>query len=148
MTEAIFWMIIGLFDWRHEGDDDAVIEPAVIALSQKSEEEIIRFEEILAEKLFALDTLAHAKEIGEEAYADNGQYFSADWFLYSRCVVVANGRELYDEVLKNPSSFPKDLEFESLLSVGPAAYERKTGKEYSHTTKLSYETYSNRTGWQ
>jgi len=148
MTEAVFWMIISLFDWSHEGDDEAVIEPAIVALSQKSEEEILQFEEILAEKLFALDTLAHAKEIGQEAYVNDDEYFSPDWFLYSRCVVVANGKELYDEVLKKPSSFPKDLEFESLLSIGPAAYERKMGKEYNHTTKLSYETYSNKAGWQ
>lgn len=147
MNEAVFWMIISLFNWDKAGDDEAVIEAAIVELSKKSESEILQFEEILAEKLFELDTLAHAKEIGEEAYVNENEYFSADWFLYSRCVVVANGKELYNEVIKNPSAFPNDLEFEALLSIGPMAYERKTGKEYNHTTRLSYETFSNKAGW-
>ena len=148
MTEAAFWMIIALFDWSHEGNDEAVIEPAVIELSKKSIDEIFQFEEILAQKLHALDNRAHAKEIGEESYINESEYFSPDSFLYSRCVVVANGQDLYTEVLSNPESFPKDMEFESLLYVGSSAYERKTGKEYNHVTTLSYETYSNIAGWK
>jgi len=148
VTEAVFWLIISLFDWSKSGNDAAVIEPAVAELSKKSEPEIVAFEEILAQKLYALDTVAHAKEIGEEAYVGNSKHFSSDWFLYSRCAVVANGLTVYERVLANPKTFPKDLEFEAILSVGPAAYKRKTGKEFSHVTKFDYETYSNKAGWQ
>ncbi len=148
MNETIFWLIISLFNWDNAGDDEAVIEPAIAELSNKSEREILQFQEILAEKLYSLDTITHAKEIGEEAYVNEDKYFSPDWFLYARCVVVANGKELYNEVLRNPRSFPKELEFESLLYVAPSAYKRKTGKEYNHVTQLSYETYSNKAGWK
>lgn len=148
MNEVVFWSIISLLNWDASGDDEFVIEPSVVALMEYSAQDIIEFEEILADKLFRLDTLAHARNIGEEAYTDGSNYFSADWFLYSRCVVVANGKELYDSVLQQPKHFPKDLEFESLLLIGSEAYQRKTGNEYNHSTKLSYETFSNQIGWQ
>ena len=147
MKEATFWLIISLLNWSAAGNDDAVIEPAVAKLSKMSEAQIISFSELLAEKLFALDTLRHAKEIGEDAYINDEMYFSVDLFLYARCVVVANGKELYEQVLTNPQAFPKDLEFEALLYIASKAYERKTGKKLDYQTKLSYETYANKDGW-
>jgi hypothetical protein len=148
MTEATFWMIISLFDWEYAGDDKAVVEPAIVALSQLSESEIIGFSETLAEKLYLLDTKQHAVQIGEEAYAGDESYFSVDWFLYARCVVVANGKGLFETVLADPREFPNDLEFESLLYIADTAYERKTGRNLEHSTKYSYETYSNQSGWK
>lgn len=146
MSEDVFWRILGLLNWKKLGDDDAVIEPAVAALAQMTEADMRRFADILAEKLYALDTEAHAREIGSEAYRP-GAYFSVDWFLYVRCVVVANGRDFYESVRADPARMPKDMEFEALLLVGPTAYERRTGAEFDHLTPLSYETYSNRAGW-
>jgi len=147
MTEIVFWALLGLLNWDMAGDDDAVVEPVVVALSLKSEAEIRQFEEILSAKLYALDTIKHAKEIGEDGYVDESQYFSVDWFLYARCAVVANGEEFYKEVVTSPRRFPKDIEFEALLSIGATAFERKTGQEYNYVTKVSYETYSNSNGW-
>jgi len=147
MTDIVFWALLSLLDWDKTGDDAAVIEPVAVALSERSIEEILEFEEILAQKLYTLDTNAHAEQIGEEAYVDENNYFSVDGFLYARCVVVANGKSLYESVVSDPKSFPKDLEFETLLRIGAIAYERKTGKEYNHITKVSYETYSNKEGW-
>ena len=147
MSEDVFWRIIGLFNWKKLGDDDAVIGPAVRALSQMSEDDIRQFEEILAEKLYALDTLAHASEIGEDSYQP-GKYFSVDEFLYTRACVVANGPKFYEQVLANPTAMPEDAEFEALLSVGRMAWERRTGDdEFDHATDVCYETYSNRAGW-
>jgi len=148
MTEVVFWTLLSLLNWDESGDDEAVIEPVVVALSVKSANEILQFEEILSEKLYALDTIEHAREIGEDAYVNDKQHFSVDWFLYARCVVISNGEELYKEVISTPKSFPKDMEFEALLSIGPAAFERKTSQEYNHITKVSYETYSNKSGWK
>ena len=147
LSDEVFWQIIALFNWKKTGDDEAVIKPAVAALARMSEADIERFEDIVAEKLYWLDTEAHAREIGEDAYRE-GKHFSVDWFLYTRCVVVANGRVYYEKVRANPSEMPKDMEFEALLSVGPNAYERKTGRELTHVTPMSYETYSNIAGWQ
>ena len=146
MSEDVFWRIIGLFNWKKTGDDEAVIEPAVKALAQMTVDDIKRFEDILNEKLYALDTEAHAREIGEDAYVP-GKYSSPDWFLYVRCVVLANGPELYETVLADPTEMPKDMEFESLLTVGPTAFERKTGEDFDHVSAVSYESFSNKAGW-
>ena len=148
MEEKEFWSLLSLLDWDESGDDDAVIEPVIKSLSKKSIKEIFSFEEILSQKLFALDTKKHAMEIGEDAYIDENEFFSVDGFLYSRCVVVANGEELFNEVLKNPKEFPKDMEFEAILSIAQEAYETKTGKEWEHVTEVDYETYSNKSGWK
>ena len=147
MNNETFWQILGLFDWRKQGDDDAVIEPAVKVLAQFKVEEIYKFYDILNQKLFALDTKAHAKEIGSEAYKED-KYFSADWFLYSRCACLTNGEDYYENVLKNPSAFPKDIEFETLITVASEAYELKTDEEWNYCSEFSYETYSNEVAWK
>ena len=148
MEEKEFWSLLILLDWNESGDDDAVIEPTIKSLGKKDIKEIYSFEEILSKKLFALDTKQHAMEIGEDAYIDENEFFSVDGFLYSRCVVVANGEELFNDVLKNPKEFPKDMEFEAILSIAQEAYEEKTGEEWKYVTETDYETYSNKAGWQ
>jgi len=148
MNDPEFWRIIGLLDWNKTGDDDAVLRPAVKELAKKSIEEIAAFEEILTQKLYALDTMAHARSIGEGAYVNDEEYFSVDRFLYTRCCVVANGLEVYEAVLIHPEEFPKDLEFEALLGLARAAYEAKMGQECpGFDTSVSYETFSNQRGW-
>lgn len=148
MDNAQFWRVIGLFDWDREGDDRAVLEPAIDALSRLPLEEIAAFEELLSQKLYALDTLAHARNVGEDAYVDKSEYFSVDTFLYARCCVVANGEALYSAVLAHPSEFPEDVEFEALLGLASAAVERQTGvAPEGFDTSVSYETFSNEAGW-
>ena len=148
MNEKEFWRIIGLLNWKKAGDDDAVMKPSVKELAKRGIEEISAFEEMLSQKLYALDTKVHAQNIGEYAYVDADHHFSVDWFLYARCCVVANGSDLYATVLKDSKQFPKDMEFEALLGLASAAYEAKTGKECEgFDTSVSYETFSNRAAW-
>lgn len=142
MNEDVFWRIIGLFDWKKTGDDEAVLERAVAALSQMSERDIRRFADILAEKLHALDTEAHARGAGLDP-----DELSVDEFLYVRCVVVANGHDTYEHMLADPDDMPEDLEFEAILSLAEQAYERKTGDELEHVSPVSYETFANAAGW-
>lgn len=149
MNESTFWDIIELFDWDETGDDDAVLEPAVQALAALDQDAIFTFDNILSEKLHALDTRKHCRACyaGELDPDDGDDYISADDFLYARCVVVANGRDFYASVLADPAKMPQDMEFESLLSLPASAYERKTGKDYEHTPPLSYESFQNLAGW-
>lgn len=146
MDESLFWKLIGMFRWKKTGDDEAVIEPAVAALAKMEVAEILKFADILAEKLFQLDTQAIAENIGADAYRP-GKYFSVDLFLYARCVVVANGPDYFAHVMADAKNFPKDMEFEGLLLVAPSAYERKTGEEFAHVSPHDYETFSNKAGW-
>lgn len=148
MDENEFWKIIDMFDWDHEGDDETVLEEAVNYLNKSSNEDIFAFEDILSKLLYDLDGIEYAKNIGEYAYVDEEEFFSVDNFLYARCVVVANGRDFYYEVLQSPEEMPKDIEFESLLSVAREAYEQKNDEEFDYMPKFDYETYSNKGKWR
>ena len=145
LTEDGFWQLIELLNWENEGDDNAVIETLVQALANMPISNIHQFADILAEKLWLLDTRAHAEASIRDEEDD---YVSVDGFLYDRCCVVANGKALYEEVLHDPSKFPSGLSFERLLSVARRAYQRKTGKALVHIPRKSYETYSNEAGWE
>ena len=145
LTINDFWDIIEQLNWSKEGDDAAVVEPVIEILQKRPLAHIYRFEDILSEKLWHLDTEKHAK-----VFLDNPKegYLSVDDFLYTRCAVVANGREFYQDVLDNPSIMPEDLGFESLLYVAMNAYKRKTGKEFVFIPAHNYETYRNKEGWR
>lgn len=140
-SEEDFWPILGLLDWNAE-DRNEVLTPAVEALAQHPTSHIYLFEDILAEKLYLLDTKAHARA----AYP--GDSFSEDGFLYVRAAVVAQGKGKYYEVLQNPAQINADEDFEPLLSLAALAFEHKTGSEFDYSSPLSYETYANDAGWQ
>lgn len=148
LSEQRFWDIISLLDWTKEGDDDAVIEPAVAQLANSPVRHILEFEDILSEKLYLLDTITFARNTGQSAYQSDEEYFSVDGFLYDRCSVVANGKAFYEKVLNDPSQMPKDLSFEALLRIAHEAYKRKTGKNLDYMPAFNYETYSNKEGWK
>ena len=142
MNEDGFWETVAQLDWSKTGNDDAVIEPAVQHLSRQPEPAILTFFDLLSEKLYLLDGRLYAQfSSGDE----NG--ISSDLFLYARCCAVANGRERYEAVLKNPASFPKDLFFEAILDIPERAWFRKTGKKLEHFPKYMYETGFNPNGW-
>jgi len=149
MDEATFWSLIDRFDWTKEEDDDAIIEPAVLALALLPDSQIAGFQQILARKLYNLDGRAWARESGEQIWFGDPDRVAADAFLYARCLVVANGREFYDAVLADPATMPKDADFEAILMLAADAYDRKTGLVWEELddTDVSYETFSNEAGW-
>jgi hypothetical protein len=143
IDERQFWKIIALFDWSKEGDDDAVMRPAIDLLAKLPLECLQQFDEILAGKLYTLDAEPYAKPTG---FGIN--HFSVDMFLYNRCCVVGNGKAFYERVLKNPSLMIKELDFESLLYLTYRAGLQKGIQDYHSLTQVSYETFSNEAGWQ
>ena len=147
MTEQKFWELMSLVDWKKLGNDDAVVRPLVKALAKLPENEIFAFDDLLAEKLHALDTEAHARHMGENSYKGPDEFFSVDEFLYTRCAVVANGQECFEQILADANEFPEDAEFEAILYVASTAYEKKTSKEYPHSPATNFETFSNKKGW-
>jgi hypothetical protein len=145
MGESDFWEIIGMLDWTQKGDAK-VLKKALVALASKSKRDICGFQERMAYLLYQLDTRAHAANLMEDM--DGEEYVSSDGFLYARCVVVANGREFYEKVLRAPDQMPKDLEFEALLSLAPDAYRMKTDEDFEYTTGCDYESFSNGRAWK
>jgi len=151
MNEKAFWQIIDSLNWQKDKDDD-IVAPVVTALSHLPDEDIFQFDDLLAEKLYALDGERFARHIGEGSYTDSeddGGYFSVDNFLYARCCVVASGQEFYEAVLHNPVEMPKDATFESLLYLPQEAWTMKHGEDsqYPHFHEVWYETFSNPEGW-
>jgi hypothetical protein len=150
LDETTFWDLIAKLDWDQEGDDEKVVEPVVTALAGLPDSAIAGFQNNLASKLYALDGRAWARESGSGIWWGEPDKLSVDGFLYARLAVVANGRAFYESVLGDPTSMPKDGEFESLLYVASKAYERKTGLDDDgglDMTDVSFETFSNEDGW-
>ncbi len=144
MDEANFWGVIERLDWKKTGNA-AVAAPAIEALSRFSLEDIARFDDILAEKLYALDGKKFAERTGDN-WA--GEHFSVDEFLYARCCAVANGRLFFEKLLDSPAMMPKNLTFEPLLYLPSKAWKLKTGRDdYAHVPEIWVETYSNPDGW-
>jgi len=147
LSEADFWALIDLLDWKQAGNDGAVIEPVVAALSQAPLRHIYDFKDILSQKLYWLDTAAHARQIGEGAFSEDAGDFLADGFLFARCCAVANGRVQYEAIRQNPELMPKDMEFAPLLRIANDAHRRAYGTVLRYVSAYSVETFSNRNGW-
>lgn len=146
LLEKEFWEIIDLFNWRKRKASN-IMNAAISNLSELSEEKIKAFDDILSEKLFQLDGQVYAENIGQGAYKDKNESFSADGFLYARCMVVAKGKKVYKSIIQNPKKMLKDSSFEPLLNLASLAYQKKTGKVYDHIPAYIYETFANTKGW-
>lgn len=148
LSEQEFWNIIDRLDWSREGNDEAVIEPVVVVLAAGPLRHIYDFKDILSQKLYLLDTEAHARNIGESAYQEETERFSPDGFLFARCCAIANGREAYEQVRQDPTAMPKDLEFAPLLRIANEAYRRQKGALMRYVAAYPVETFSNQKGWE
>ncbi|MBN8683101.1 MAG: DUF4240 domain-containing protein [Chitinophagales bacterium] len=147
LSEAAFWDLIAKLDWSKPNDDEAIIEPLVEALSKSPLRHIYDFKDILAQKLYLLDTAAHAAHIGEHAYSPENDFFSEDGFLFARCCAVANGQQFYEKARVSPEFMPKNLEFPALLRVANEAHRRARGILLRYVSTYSIETFSNKNGW-
>ncbi|MEY4937685.1 MAG: hypothetical protein RIS64_4044 [Bacteroidota bacterium] len=143
-SEVQFWQIINGLDWNQE-DYTEIVKPAVALLSKLPLSNIYLFQDYLSEKLFRLDTKAHANTYIEK-YGDG--HLSVDDFLYVRCAVVAEGKTYYEKVLKDPTELPIEISFEPLLSIASEAYGLKTSKKWDYFPIFNYETHSNLEGWK
>ncbi|MDX2133709.1 MAG: DUF4240 domain-containing protein [Saprospiraceae bacterium] len=143
-SEDDFWRVVDGIDWSQKGSAEKVA-PAVKALSQMPVASICLFADKLSEKLFQLDTRAHATHYAAHA-PDN--FISADDFLYARCAVVAEGKDFYEMVLNDPAQMPQDIVFEPLLYLADDAFEMKMNVPFNYMPTYNYETQSNKAGWQ
>lgn len=147
LSQEKFWDIIDMLNWDEEGNDDAVIAPAVQYLSECSEAEICAFQEILAERLWQLDGEKYARQIGRDAFKGDFKQFSKDWFLAVRGCAVANGQLFFQDAYGDPTNMPKDLGFNALTSVAARAFRKKTGNNFEYKSKHSTDSCSNLKAW-
>lgn len=145
MNEKEFWKIMDKADWKHQGDDDAVLAPVIDALSKLDDEEIFGFEDVMSKLLFDIDS----QEIALQLYGPE-LHFSEDLFLYQRCVAIVNGAKYYKKILTGKEKLDPDGEFESILYVPHRAWAQKhqaDSGDYPHFPEISYETGSNEALW-
>lgn len=145
MKKNQFWKVIKMLDWSKEGNDDEVLAPVVQYLSEQTDEEIFEFENIMSKLLYDIDS----KKIAMQLYGTSEQ-FSADEFLYQRCVAVVNGQGYYSSILYGGIKLNKDLEFEAVLYVPIKAWAKKHKQDtsnYPHIPETSYESCSNKALW-
>ena len=144
MTPLDFFYLTDMLDWSQE-DENAIIEPLIKTLAKWGDTLIFAFDEMMAELLYTLDT----RKIAQSIY--KGENFSADEFLYIRCVALINSKPFYNAVIAGRKKLKTDLEFETLLSIPARAWARchhKQSNEYPYLTKYCYETMSNKEGWK
>ena len=140
-----FWSLIEKVDRdvlrRGEGFDRQAVAPLALALSNHSKEDLEAFEERMAQVLYALDGRRFA-----EAAGMNG---SSDSFLYARAYVVANGKDYYERVLRDPSLMPKFIEqwCEPLVFVARNVWRKRTGQDLNYEASVSFETGANKSQW-
>ncbi len=148
MTDSEFWKLIALInlDALDSGDTYRAVFPVQKALLNKNETELEAFQEILSQKLYALDGEVYARNAGESGRSD-------DAFLYARLYVVVRGQKHYEEVRSHPDQMPKSLQqwCEDLLYVHKYAWATLTGRsvsEWPFSPTVSYESGSNSALWR
>ena len=144
-----FWDIVDLLDWKEENSGIEVVEPAVTYLAKQSDDFIFSFDEQLHQHLYDIDGI----RLGEMFMNVNDGYLSPDGFLYSKCLIVAEGEEYYSAI-KNGEEIPEDdtwLDgFEDLLYIAQKAWDRKHPNlryPYILDINVNGETGSNERMW-
>lgn len=142
MNETLFWSLIERIEGSKRQDESTDFAPLAVELSKMTEADIHDFFECLAQKAHALDTRKHYRRFS---------WFPglSDSFLYTRLMVVAQGKEEYEAVLRNPKAFPKRSTnwLEGMLYVTGEAFSAKTGREFPREATVNIESFSNEEGW-
>lgn len=129
MNELVFWEII---EQSREESRDFLhqIELLINKISFLEESKIIEFEYRLREALLKsarYNIMAAAKIVNS--------YVSDDSFLYFRCRLIAEGKEIFHKAMENPEVIAKsniqELEFggEEMLYVADQAFIKKFGED-------------------
>jgi hypothetical protein len=145
MDDNQFWELISAIDQNAlaNGAEDVALNGLITALSRLPAGEVESFHLTLTDKLYDLDTSAHYEVAGG---GDDG-------FLYTRCYVVALGRESYEDALKDPTKMPSEDQFlwlEGLLFAPSRAWAEITEDDPMNfpDPEKSYETGSNADAWE
>lgn len=145
MNELVFWEIIEQSKEESSGFSHQ-IELLTNKLSLLEESEINQFEYRFREALSKsarYNIMAAAKIVND--------YVSDDSFLYFRCRLIAEGKELFHKAIENPEVIAKsniqELEFggEEMLYIADQAFIKKFGedteKELPRDIAFNYMNY-------
>jgi hypothetical protein len=143
-----FWNAI---EFLHGKLSESGLDALESWLAAQPDDDIVEFSDLLSFALFQLDT--HAHFTAAAAWTDPehpGLGLSGDAFLAVRCAVVASGRKVYESVLRSPPQIRRPWQAEdaeTLLAIPEVAFERSTGRDWTHWSRYEVETGSNRSAW-
>lgn len=129
MTIERFWEIIEQAGQDIEEPDEQANNVTKILVTLEPEE-IISFDR----HFDSLHSAAYRWDVWAVAYIVNGGC-SDDGFVYFRCWLIAQGKDFYEAVLRDPVKVAErveddeDVELEMLLYSASDAYKEKTGQE-------------------
>ncbi|WP_267739896.1 DUF4240 domain-containing protein [Myroides injenensis] len=151
--DSLFWNLIAesnskTIECLDRYDVEKHTEELTKLLARLSKEDIIVYEMMMQEKLHELYKASVAElfviivnEIfsKKEDEVEFDEFLSDDEFIYFRCWIILQGREVFENVKKDITSFLKYVDIlnindwwgENLLYVGDCAYELKEGIEDS-----------------
>lgn len=127
MDAKRFWDIIDTAKSAARGDADTFLEKLSAALTKLPPAEIVGFDAQLRARM----SEAYAWPLWGAAYVMNGGC-SDDGFEYWRCWLIAQGREVFENALKNPDSLASaklkfgeegEFEMEDLLYLAAEVHE-------------------------
>lgn len=149
MDEAKFWSLIERSREVSGGDLNEQLDVLVRLLTQLPADEIKGFDKTLHD----LMGRSYTNELWAACYILNGGC-SDDSFDYFRAWLIAQGKEVYDNALRDPetladldlSDSDEDRDFESLMYAAWTAYENSTGSEFPMEPRESAWTLTG-DGW-
>ena len=133
MVLSSFWALIETTRKESENDDE-FISKLKDKLVATTENEIIGFERILRTLILRAD---HYNVLAAEKIIEG--YVSDDLFLYFRCWLISQGKDVFENTIINPDSLSVIVEkdqnasLEGLLYVTNDAYSELTGIEEEET---------------
>jgi hypothetical protein len=134
MPNAAFWQLLDQAIAAAPNDNEGKENFLIDSLATRPLDEIIGFELALRQHIIAADDygLMAAQKIIDG-------YVTDDSWLYFRSWLIGQGQAVFTTALHNPDTLVAvvpsayECDFESLLYVATAAYERQTGREEDDT---------------
>jgi hypothetical protein len=130
MDRGKFWKIIDASRKKAAGDEDAQVEGLRQQLRALSLEEVLSFHAHFG----ACERAANRNDVYAAAAIIDGFWVSDDAFEYFRYWLIAQGRKVFDNALRDPDSLAQVVdegavcEFEAFGYVSAWVWEEKTGK--------------------
>lgn len=129
-----FWLLVDNAVQTSNGNNSLKEKYLTAELEKRSLDEIINFEIAFRQCVIDADDF---KVMAAQKIITN--YVSDDTYLYFRCWLIGQGRQVYTETLKNPDYLANIINkedrcsWEGIMYVATNAYSRKTGREEDET---------------
>lgn len=137
-----FWNTMELCDYS-KYDNIEILQPVIDHLATLEDEKIYDFDSIMSKLLYDIDSVELFK-----ACQKMWKYVPDDHFLYNRCCVLIQGKEIYHAVNKGEFGDNLDGDFMDILDVPKLSWEKKhNNTNYKFTPKYDYVTGSNSDNW-